>query len=635
MKEKIIGIDLGTTNSVVSIMEAGKPIVLNNSEGHRTTPSVVSFSTKDKGRQVGEPAKRKAVIHPKETIHSVKRLMGKSFDQVKESTQSLPYKVAKGEKNIPVISIGERQYTPQEISAMILQKLKSAAKDYLSKEPKKAVITVPAYFNDAERQATKEAGEIAGLEVVRIINEPTAAALAYGIDKKEKESTIIVYDLGGGTFDVTVLHMGEGVFEVKATHGDTHLGGDDFDEKIIAHLVKEFQQQEGIDLRKDPTAHQRLREAAEKAKIELSSATSTDINLPFITASQEGAKHLHITLTRSKFEELCDELIKRTIIPCQEALKKAGYKKSDIDEVLLVGGSTRIPAIQERVSQFFGKEPSKNVNPDEVVAMGAAVQGGVIAGDIDDVVLLDVTPLTLGIETMGGVMTKLIDANTTIPTKKSQIFSTAQNNQPSVDVHVLQGERPFAKDNRTLGRFLLDGIPPAPRGVPQIEVSFDIDTNGIVSVSAKDKGTGKEQNIRIEASSNLSKEEIEKMKQEAQKHAEEDKKEKEKIDKLNRADSLIFQVEKQLKENKDKISQESRDKLASQVADLKKAHEAKNMEEIEKHTATLQKTFQAIAMQLYAQEAQKEQASQQEEPTADKAGEKETEVQDAEFEEVK
>ncbi len=633
MKEKIIGIDLGTTNSVVSIMEGGKPIVLNNSEGHRTTPSVVFFSPKSKERQVGELAKRKAIKDPKTTITSIKSLMGKPFADVKKIIAKRPYKVEQGEKDLPLICIQEHRYNPQEISAIILQKLKETAEEYLEKPPKKAVITVPAYFNDAQRQATKDAGEIAGLEVVRIINEPTAAALAYGIDKKEKESTLVVYDLGGGTFDVTCLHMGEGVFEVKSTHGDTQLGGDDFDDAIIDFILEKFKKQEDIDLRQDPTALQRIKEEAEKAKKELSNTSSTEINIPFITATSKGPLHLHFTLTQSELERLCKELIDRTIHLCQEALHKAHLEKSDIDKILLVGGSTRMPAVQKRVAEFFGKEPSKSINPDEAVAMGAAIQGGIIAGDVKDVVLLDVTPLSLGIETIGALMTKLIDANTTIPTKKSRIFSTAQDHQPSVDIHVLQGERPMAKDNRSIGRFVLSGIPSAPRGVPQIEVSFDIDVNGIVSVSAKDKGTGKEQHIRIEASSSLSKEEIEKMKQQAAEHAEQDQKEKEKVDKLNKADSLIFQVNNQLKDDKIKMSPQKRDQLTREVADLKKAYEAKNIEEIEKHSDTVEKTLHATFL-----EAMQHERSQKTPPQQSKPGEaptQEPKVEDAEFEEVK
>lgn len=540
---KIIGIDLGTTNSCVAVMEGNEPVVIPNNEGKRTTPSVVAFL--DNGeRVVGDPAKRQAITNAKRTVFSIKRFMGRSYDEVLDEIKRVPYEVVRGDNNTPRVKIDDRLYTPQEISAMILQKMKKTAEDYLGQPVTEAVITVPAYFNDAQRQATKEAGEIAGLKVMRILNEPTAAALAYGLDKKHKDLKVVVFDCGGGTHDVSVLELGDGVFEVKATDGDTHLGGDDFDQKIIDWLADEFLAQEGVDLRKDPMALQRLKEAAEKAKIELSSVTQTEINLPYITATSSGPKHLVKTLTRSKFEQLTDDLVRRTIEPCKTALQKAGLKPSDIDEVILVGGSTRIPAIQQAVKNFFGKEPSKGVNPDEVVAIGAAIQGGVLTGEVKDVLLLDVIPLSLGIETLGGVFTKLIEAGTTIPTKKTEIFSTATDNQPSVEIHVLQGERPMAKDNKTIGRFHLDGIPPAPRGVPQIEVTFDVDANGILQVSAKDKATGKQQSIRIEASSGLTKEEIERMKKEAEIHAEEDRKAKEKADKLIMADSLIFQTEK-------------------------------------------------------------------------------------------
>src|SRR5690554_1458685 len=553
---KIIGIDLGTTNSCVSVMEGNEAVVIPNSEGKRTTPSIVAF-VENGERKVGDPAKRQAITNPTKTIYSIKRFMGHTFDEVK--VENVPYALVKGDNNTPRIEIDDRKYTPQEISAMILQKMKKTAEDFLGQEVTEAVITVPAYFNDAQRQATKEAGEIAGLTVKRIINEPTAAALAYGLDKSSKDMKIAVFDCGGGTHDVSILELGDGVFEVKSTDGDTHLGGDDFDQVIIDWLNDEFKNDNnGFDLSKDAMALQRLKEASEKAKVELSSSSSTEINLTYITADQTGPKHLVRTLSRAKFEQLADSLIKRTIEPCKSALKNAGYSPSDIDEIILVGGSTRIPAIQEAVKKFFGKEPSKGVNPDEVVALGAAIQGGVLTGEVKDVLLLDVTPLSLGIETMGGVMTKLIEANTTIPSKKSEVFSTASDNQPSVEIHILQGERPMASQNRTIGRFHLDGLPPAPRGIPQIEVTFDIDANGILHVSAKDKATGKEQKIRIEASSGLTDEEIKKMKEEAEANAEVDKKAKEEVDKINAADALIFSTEKQLKEYDDKISAEDR-----------------------------------------------------------------------------
>lgn len=597
---KIIGIDLGTTNSCVAVMEGNEPVVIPNSEGRRTTPSIVAFLDNGKGeRKVGDPAKRQAITNPQNTISSVKRFMGKKFSEVSAERKNVSYTLEAGNNDVVRIRIGDRNYTPQELSAMILQKMKSTAEDYLGTEVKEAVITVPAYFNDAERQATKEAGQIAGLDVKRIINEPTAAALAYGLDKKNKDMKIAVYDLGGGTFDISILELGDGVFEVKSTNGDVHLGGDDFDAKIIDWLAEEFKKDEGVDLRKDPMALQRLKEAAEKAKIELSSSASTEINLPYIMPVDGIPKHLVRTLSRSKFEQLTDDLVQRTLEPCRKAMQDASLTASEIDEVILVGGSTRIPRIQEEVEKFFGKKPSKGVNPDEVVAIGAAIQGGVLTGEVKDVLLLDVTPLSLGIETMGGVLTKLIESNTTIPSRKSEIFSTASDNQPSVEIHVLQGERPMAKDNRTIGRFHLDGIPPAPRGVPQIEVTFDIDANGILNVSAKDKGTGKEQKIRIEASSGLTEQEIEKMRAEAKANADADKAEREKIDKLNAADSMIFQTEKQLKEYGDKLSAGNKSNIESALEKLKGAHKSQDIAGMDQATEALNQAWAAASQEMY------------------------------------
>jgi len=640
---KIIGIDLGTTNSCVAVMEGNEPVVIPNSEGKRTTPSIVAF-VENGERKVGDPAKRQAITNPSKTVYSIKRFMGETYQQCTKEIDRVTYKVIKGDNNTPRVVIDDRKYTPQEISAMVLQKMKKTAEDYLGQEVTEAVITVPAYFSDAQRQATKEAGEVAGLTVKRIINEPTAASLAYGLDKRDKDLKIAVFDLGGGTFDISLLELGDGVFEVKSTDGDTHLGGDDFDQVIIDWLAEEFKKDEGLDLKKDPMALQRLKEAAEKAKIELSGSTQTEINLPYIMPVEGVPKHLVKTLTRSKFEQLSDSLINATLEPCKKALKSAGMKQSDIDEVILVGGSTRIPAIQETVKEFFGKNPSKGVNPDEVVAVGAAIQGGVLTGEVKDVLLLDVTPLSLGIETMGGVMTRLIEANTTIPTKKTETFTTAADNQPSVEIHILQGERPMAQGNKTIGRFHLDGIPPAPRGVPQIEVTFDIDANGILHVSAKDKATGKSQSIRIEASSGLTDDEIKRMKQEAEANAEADKKAKEKVDKINQADSLIFQTEKQLKEYADKIPSDKKKPIEDALAKLKEAHKAQDVAAIDAAMNELNTVFQAASQEMYNAQQQAQGGAQGGPQGSQTGGQQgstggdskpDDEVTDVDFEEVK
>ena len=630
---KIIGIDLGTTNSCVSVMEGNEPVVIPNSEGKRTTPSIVAF-VEGGERKVGDPAKRQAVTNPTKTVYSIKRFMGNKFSESTKEATRVPYKVVKGDNDTPRVDIDGRLYTPQEISAMVLQKMKKTAEDYLGHDVSEAVVTVPAYFNDAQRQATKEAGEIAGLKVSRIINEPTAAALAYGLDKANDDKKIVVFDFGGGTHDVSILELGDGVFEVLATDGDTHLGGDDVDEKIINWLAEEFKAEENMDLRKDPMALQRLKEAAEKAKIELSSSATTEINLPYVTATASGPKHLVRSLSKAKFEQLIDDLVKRTIKPCQTALKNADLSTSDIDEIILVGGSTRIPAIQEAVEKFFGKAPSKGVNPDEVVSLGAAIQGGVLTGDVKDVLLLDVTPLSLGIETMGNVFTKLIDANTTIPTKKSQVFSTAVDNQPSVEIHVLQGERAMAADNNTIGRFHLDGLPPAGRGIPQIEVTFDIDANGIIKVSALDKGTNKSHEIRIEASSGLSEEDIEKMKQEAEANADADKNAKETAEKINAADGMIFQTEKQLKEFGEKLSDDKKGPIEAALVELKAAHESKDLSLIDAAMEKINEAWKVASEEMYKaqQEAGANPEAEQGQPEPSAQGD---DVEDVDFEEVK